>query len=90
MTFPNDPYLVPFLTMEQPGAGYDPKMPTRVTTELLKNARLIASPDERSLALQRIANGAIASDQLRLAHNTLEEAMAATAEVRSRWCATSD
>lgn len=82
VTFPNDPYLVPFLTMEQPGAAYDPKMPTRVTAELLKNARLIASPDERSLALQRIANGAIASDQLTLAHNTLEEAMAATAQVQ--------
>jgi hypothetical protein len=81
VTFPNDPYLIPFLTMEQPGASYDPKIPTRVTTELLKNARLIATPDERSLALQRIANGAIASDQLALAHSTLEEAMTAAAEV---------
>jgi hypothetical protein len=82
VTFPNDPYLVPFLTMEQPGATSDPTAPTHVTNELLKNARLIATPDERSLALQRIANGAIASAQLTLAHKTLEEAMAAAAEVK--------
>ena len=55
--------------------------PTRVTTDLLKNARLIATPEERSLALQRIANGAIASNQLTLAHQTLEEAITATSEV---------
>src|SRR5882724_626759 len=36
VTFPNDPYLIPFLTMEQPGAAFDPKIPTRVTTEVLK------------------------------------------------------
>jgi hypothetical protein len=81
VTFPNDPYLIPFLTMEQPGASFDPKLPTRVTNELLKNARLIKSAEERSLALQRIANGAIASDQMTLAHNTLEEAMNSVAEI---------
>ena len=48
VTFPNDPYLIPFLTMEQPGASYDPKTPTRVTNDLLKNARLIA--DRRTSA----------------------------------------
>ncbi len=83
VTFPNDPYLVPFLTMEQPGAAYNPNAPTRITSDLIKNARLIGSPDERSLALQRIANGAIAGDQLTLAHNTLEEAMAAAAQVQT-------
>jgi hypothetical protein len=81
VSFPNDPYLVPFLTMEQPGGPFDPKAPTRVTTELLKQARLIDTAEERSLALQRIANGAIASDQLALAHNTLEEAMTTASEV---------
>ena len=47
----------------------------------MKNARLITSPEERSLALQRIANGAIASRQLFLAHQMLEEAITATSEV---------
>jgi hypothetical protein len=81
VTFPNDPYLIPFMAMEQPGVPSDSNAPTGVTPELLKNARLIATPDERSLALQRIANGAIASNQLTLAHQTLEEATTATSAV---------
>ena len=60
---------------------FDNKAPTRITNDLLKNARLIASPEERSLALQRIANGAIASRQLFLAHQMLEEATTAASEV---------
>ena len=63
------------------GRRVDPKAPTQITNDLLKNARLIASPEERSLALQRIANGAIASSQLFLAHQMLEEATTATSEV---------
>jgi len=81
VTFPNDPYLIPFMTMEQPGAQADGKVPDKVTEELLRNARLISSPGERSLALQRIANGAIASNQLNLAHHVLEEATTASAEI---------
>ena len=69
VTFPNDPYLIPFMTMEQPGAQAEGKVPDKVTEELLRNARLINTPGERSLALQRIANGAIASNQLNLAHH---------------------
>jgi len=74
--FPNDPLLVPYLRLEleEFGAPADGTGPTRVTAEVLKNARLIASPEERSLALQRIAKGAIESMQLTLAHQTLEEA----------------
>jgi hypothetical protein len=72
--FPNDPYLVPFLRLEQFGGPVDPNAPTGVTPELLEKARLIESPEERSLALQRIARGAIASNQLTLGHQTLEEA----------------
>ena len=67
LTYPNDPYLLPFMELEQP-VTFDRKAPTRITNELLKR-RLIASPEERSLALQRIANGAIASRQLFMAHN---------------------
>ena len=37
------------------------RCPTASPPDLLKNARLIATPEERSLALQRIANGAIGS-----------------------------
>jgi hypothetical protein len=79
--FPNDPYIIPFLTMETVGEPVDPNAPTRVTDDLLKSARLITTPEERSLALQRIANGAIASSQLSLAHQTLEEAITATSHV---------
>ncbi len=81
VSFPTDPYLVPFMTMQHFGSPSDPNAPSRVTPELLKNARLIATPEERSLALERIANGAIASTQLTLAHQTLEEAVKATAAV---------
>lgn len=81
VTYPNDPYLIPFLTMEQPGAHTEGKIPDRVTDDLLHNARLIKSPGERSLALQRIANGAIASNQLNLAHHVLDEATTASSEI---------
>ncbi len=74
--FPNDPLLVPYLKLEeeQLGGPVDGMAPNRVNADLLKQARLIASPEERSLALQRIAKGAIESMQLTLAHQTLEEA----------------
>jgi hypothetical protein len=81
VTFPNDPYLIPFMTMEQPGAQADARVPDKVTEDLLRNARLIKTPGERSLALQRIANGAIQSNQLNLAHHVLEEAASASAEI---------
>ena len=90
VSFPNDPYLLPFMELEQGGMPLDKKAPTRITNELLKNARMIATPEERSLALQRIAAGAIASRQLFLAHQLLEEAITATSEVTIRSFATSD
>jgi hypothetical protein len=82
VTFPTDPYLMPFMTLETAGLQSNPKAPTLVTEALLKDARLIATPEERSLALQRIANGAIASNQLILAHHTLEEATTVTSDVK--------
>jgi hypothetical protein len=81
VTYPNDPYLLPLMSMEEAGGTVDPKVPTRVTSDVLKNARLITTPEERSLALQRIANGAILSNQLTLAHKTLEEATTAASDV---------
>ena len=85
MTFPNDPFLIPFMTMEQAGTPVEGEAPIRISAELLKNARLITDPEERSLALQRIANGAIASNppQWSLAHKTLEEAITATSEIKT-------
>jgi hypothetical protein len=81
VTFPDDPYLLPFTALEQPGAQTDKFIPTYVTTDVLKNARSIATANERSLALQRVANGAIAANQLTLAHKTLEEATSAASDV---------
>jgi hypothetical protein len=75
--FPDDPFLIPFMSLEQFGGPVDPNAPTGVTPELLKRAREISTPEERSLALQRLAKGAIASNQLTLAHQTLEEAATA-------------
>jgi hypothetical protein len=75
--FPDDPYLIPFLRLEQFGGPIDPTAPTGVTPGLIEKARLISSPEERTLALQRIARGAIASNQLILAHQTLQEAASA-------------
>ena len=85
MTFPNDPYLIPFMTMERSGTPVDSEAPTRITDDLLNNARMITDPEERSFALQRIANGAIASNppQWSLAHKTLEEAITATSEIKT-------
>jgi hypothetical protein len=81
VSFPNDPYLAPFLMPEEAANPVDSKAPTGVTADLLASARLIADPAERSLALQKIANGAILSSQLVLAHRTLEEAITATSRV---------
>ncbi len=81
--FPNDPYLIPFVNMAQEGGPVDPNAPSGVSNELVKNAKLIDSPDERSLALQRIANSAIASNQVFLAHQILEDAVSAAVQVQT-------
>ena len=80
VTFPTDPYVLPFVELEQQFSGPDDKSPTQITNSLLKSARLITSPDERSLALQRIANGARKPAAL-LAHQVLEEATEAASQV---------
>ena len=36
VSFPNDPYLLPFMELEQPGTVFDAKAPTRITNELLE------------------------------------------------------
>ena len=77
VSFPTDPYLLPFLLPEEAANPLQGKAPSRVTADLLENARKIADPAERSLALRQIANGAIASNQMVLAHHTLEESITA-------------
>jgi hypothetical protein len=69
------------MQLEQGSLMSEAGAPTGVTPDLLRNARLITDPGERSLALERIAIGAIFSNQLILAHQTLEEAISATAKV---------
>ncbi len=81
VSFPNDPYLMPFLLPETAANPLEGGTATEVTSDLLENARQITDPAERSLALRQIANGAINSNQLGLAHKTLEEAITASAQV---------
>lgn len=81
VSFPNDPYLIPFLLPEEAANPSPGKVPSKIATDLLDNARRVADPAERSLALRQIANGAIASNQMVLAHHTLEEAITATSRV---------
>ncbi len=81
VSFPNDPFLVPFLLPEASANTMEGKTYKEVTGDLLDNARSITDPAERSLALRQIANGAIASNQLGLAHRTLEEAITAASQV---------
>jgi len=79
VNFPNDPYLV--MRLQHGAFSPEGKNLAGVSPELLRNARLIADPGERSFALERIAKGAVLSDQLVLAHQTLEEATAAASQV---------
>ncbi len=79
--FPNDPFIIPFEVLEQPSST-DASVPSQITSEILKNARMIVSPEERSLALQRIAQGATSRGQFFLAHKTLEEAITAASNVK--------
>ncbi len=81
VSFPSDPYLIPFLLPEEAANPVEGKAPSKVTSDLLENARRIDDPAERSLALRQIANGAIASNQMVLAHHVLEEAITATSRV---------
>ena len=59
----------------------DEGAPSQITSAILQEARSIASPEERSLALQRIANGATARGQFFLAHKTLEEAITSASHI---------
>jgi hypothetical protein len=81
VSFPTDPFLLPFLLPEEAANPVGGQASSRITTDLLRSARQITDPAERSLALRQIANGAITTNQMMLAHHTLEEAIAATSDV---------
>ncbi len=81
VSFPTDPYLVPFLVPQQVDNPLEGPSAGQVGNSLLADARKIVDPAERSLALRQIANGAMASNQLALAHHILEESIAASSHV---------
>jgi hypothetical protein len=71
--FPDDPALFPFTQLTDT-PGVDASQLSTVQQSQLDEARKIATPGDRSLALQRVANAAIFSNQLVMAHTALGEA----------------
>jgi hypothetical protein len=72
-TFPDDPALFPFTQLPE-SPGLEPSQLSTVQQSQLDEARKITTPGDRSLALQRVANAAIFSNQLIMAHMALGEA----------------
>jgi hypothetical protein len=81
VSFPDDPALFPFNPMPE-GEGGNPSEMSVVQQSQLDEARKISTPGDRSLALQRVANAAIFSNQLALAHTALGEAAEAAVQER--------
>jgi hypothetical protein len=71
--FPDDPALGPLLSSEAASSG-GVAGPAQVTSEIVRNAKLATTSFERGRALQDLAREAIFSNQLLLAHRTLEQA----------------
>jgi len=72
-TFPGDSNLFPNGMIPE-GRGGNPSAASSVEPSLLDAVRQIRTPGDRSLALQKLANAAIFSNQLALAHTALDEA----------------
>jgi hypothetical protein len=72
-TFPDDPGLFPFTAFPE-ASGADASQLSTVQQSQLDEARKIATPGDRSFSLQRVANAAIFSNQLIMAHTALGEA----------------
>jgi hypothetical protein len=74
--FPDDPSLIPLDAFRDAGGGSAAKGGEGqvVTPDLLQVARSIDEPSERSLALQNLAEAAIFTNQLDVAHVALKEA----------------
>jgi hypothetical protein len=71
--FPDDPALIPFEALTSSGPE-DPSGLSSVPPSLLRQARSIPDLAERAMALQRLANAAIFSNELTEAHHALTEA----------------
>ncbi|MDR3636113.1 MAG: hypothetical protein P4L84_20090 [Isosphaeraceae bacterium] len=74
--FPDDPSLIPLDAFRDAGSGGAGKGAEGqvVTPDLLQVARTIDEPSERALALQNLAEAAIFTNQLDVAHVALKEA----------------
>jgi hypothetical protein len=83
VTFPDDPGLFPFAPITESEGGISTETST-VQQSQLDAARKIDTPGDRSLALQRVADAAIFSNQLSLAHLALGEAAQAGVEEQVR------
>src|SRR5271157_969680 len=75
--FPDDPALGPLLSGEDRLGPVSSNVAARVGPELVANVRMITDTYDRSRALQELAREAILSNQLLMAHRTLEEASVA-------------
>ncbi len=76
--FPDDPALIPLDVFLESGSGEGRGSDVQtVTPDLVEIARAIDEPSERSLALKTIAEAAIFTNQLSVAHVTLGEAATA-------------
>jgi hypothetical protein len=81
--FPDDASLVPLEALEGSAPG-NPSELSSVPPNLLREARKIPDPAERSLTLTRLANAAIFSAELNEAHHALTEAGNAALLVEDR------
>jgi len=75
--FPDDPALGPLLSGEDRLGPVSSNVAAQVGRDLIDNVRMITDTYDRSRALQELAREAILSNQLLMAHRTLEEASVA-------------
>ena len=75
--FPDDPTLGPLLSGEERTGLPGSNAAAQVSPELINSVRMMTDTYDRSRALQELAREAILSNQLLLAHRTLEEASVA-------------
>jgi len=75
--FPDDPTLGPLLSGEDRLGPVSSNVAAQVGRDLIDNVRMITDTYDRSRALQELAREAILSNQLLMAHRTLEEASVA-------------
>ncbi len=73
--FPDDPSLIPFLSMEE--QGVNGRTSVKITPDMIETAKTLPEAGERGRVLLQITRGAILGNQLRLADNALVEAASA-------------